>query len=94
MTLRERIARAMYCTKNRADQMDYALEPAKIREVYLTCADAVLAEIEAAGMILVPREPTEAQLKLCYDWASSANHVKINERFYRAMLSAAPAGGE
>ena len=89
MTMRERIATAMakYEFPERRN-LSVVLPP------YLKLADAVLAEIEAAGMVLVPREPTEAQLKLCYDWALNANQVETNKLFYRAMLSAAPAGGE
>jgi hypothetical protein len=93
MTLRERIARAMCLDE--ANRTGY--EPAAAQRFvesnwleYADTADAVLAEIEAAGMVLVPKEPTEAML--------TEGHYETGEdrdtyyRIYRAMLSA--AGGE
>jgi hypothetical protein len=88
MTLRERIARAI-CE---ADLWPGAWAEAceAERNAYLFKADAVLAEIVAAAMVLVPKEPTEAML--------TEGHYETGEdrdtyyRIYRAMLSA--AGGE
>jgi len=54
-------------------------------------ADAVLAEIAAAGMVLVPREPTEAMLRCVTPYRNQDHDTRA---VYGAMLSAAPAGGE
>jgi hypothetical protein len=99
MTLRERIARAAenaYCRTQAGDIPQTGL--------FENVADAVLAEIAAAGMVLVPREPTEAMLQ-----TGCATHkpgvpmgntdrecprIANRRAIYRAMLSAAPAGGE
>jgi hypothetical protein len=58
---------------------------------YAYVADAVLAEIEAAGMVLVPKEPTEAMLEAVTPFPGERHSTRA---VYRAMLSAAPSGGE
>jgi hypothetical protein len=100
MTMRERIARRMYMDGNRLPEEEWDREFPQVRESYRELADAALAEIAAAGMVLVPREPTEEQLKAGYtgimfdcDRDEEPNEADCG-RAYRAMLSAAPAGGE
>ncbi len=84
--LRERIAKALYCANYDGDKRPWAERLDWERELYLISADAVLAEIAAAGLVLVPREPTGDML--------SAGEWKIMNDFtasevYRAMIAAA-----
>ena len=95
MTMRERLARALA----QADGLDpdkiisyhYGDVPAWQSRTRLKNADAVLAEIEAAGMVLVPKEPTEAMLEAVTPFPGERHSTRA---VYRAMLSAAPSGGE
>jgi hypothetical protein len=84
--MRERLARAAetaYCRTQAGD-----LPQTRIFE---NVADAVLAEIAAAGMVLVPKEPTEAMLEAVTPFPGERHSTRA---VYRAMLSAAPSGGE
>ena len=87
MTMRERLARAKspceYLPFNDGNELEQKVDQGWTD--WLRYADAVLAEIAAAGMVLVPREPTEAMMEAAI-FRSSAIEL------YRAMLSA--AGGE
>jgi len=95
MTMRERIARAICLTYIRANGVGDEVDPFGWTE-YLAEADAVLAEIEAAGMVLVPKEPTEAMKDAAYDrmGAEAGADYPSPESSWEAMLSAAPAVGE
>jgi hypothetical protein len=63
--------------------------PGKFREVALIEADAALAAIEARGMVVVPKEPTEAMTRDGRDahWRDNLETVDV----YRAMIAAASA---
>lgn len=80
MTLRERIARAIRKAQSGS------------RWTMDDVADAVLAEIAAAGMVLVPREAIAEIEALRY----RATNVYVQEALAKAvaMLSAAPSGGD
>jgi len=64
---------------------------------YLAAADAVLAEIAAAGLVLVPKEPTEAMFckgdEVLVDHLSDSMFVfkpdTPAQAVYRAMIAAA-----
>ena len=88
MTMRERLARAIFFRGDKQDDVQWDYVRRDLAEKAMAQADAVLAEIAAAGMVLVPREPTEAMLRAVTP-ARSQDHS--NRAVYRAMLSAAPA---
>ena len=54
---------------------------------------AALKAAEAAGWVMVPREPTEAMIEKTYD-ASDGASVEACQSFYRAMIAAAPKVSE
>jgi hypothetical protein len=106
--MRERLARAMcrndgMIWEDQANAMTSG-SGGNDQEVYLSAADAVLAEIAAAGMVLVPREPTEAMVEAVEKGRiefmqdpladNDGDMVESDRYIARAMLSAAPAGGE
>jgi hypothetical protein len=59
--------------------------PPEDTQAYAVAADAVLADFEAAGLVIVPREPTEAMIDAC--------PLETNEQIiianWRAMIDAA-----
>jgi len=62
MEMREQIARAIFesnPSRNSALQWGNAACP---RKRYLRQADAILADIDKAGSVIVPREPTEEMI--------------------------------
>jgi hypothetical protein len=50
-----------------------------------TAIDAFEAALESAGLVLVPREPTEAMLDVAENWNTRGTGREI----YRAMIEAA-----
>lgn len=93
MELVERIARALA----KADKKDPdapawvrypGAEPFGIcwRDQYADKARACLAEIEAAGMVVVPREPTREMIMAAY---SSSDDLRLARFKWEAMINVA-----
>jgi hypothetical protein len=61
-------------------------------------ADAILAALDAAGLAVVPVEPTEAVKEAGVNAMASLEYIAANEHeaqhIYRAMLAAAAKEGE
>jgi hypothetical protein len=54
--MRERLARAIFFRGDKQDDVQWDYVRRDLAEKAMAQADAVLAEIEAAGMVLVPRD--------------------------------------
>jgi hypothetical protein len=86
----ERLARAMWKWDSGSD-WDKAFAPRK--NMFLALARACLSEIEAAGMVIVPREPTEEMLAA---GAVAEGHGNLEAEalsLWSAMLAASPKQG-
>ena len=103
MTLRERIARAIYGAMWVTDGIPWDSASTRVHRVCYESADAVLAEIESAGMVLVTDADVWTALKeiACSDPVKAKRCVMVSQADLlravaraSAMLSAAPAGGE
>jgi hypothetical protein len=100
MTLRERLVWALFKATFHPDEDEAVMRQKWLdwhdeQRQHYRRADAVLAEIAAAGMVLVPRQPAEAMDKAYYEaHARAANVFASASEAYRAMLSAAPSVGE
>ncbi len=57
-----------------------------VRPSYLALAACMLAEIAAAGMVVVPREPTAEMLEAAWAYIHDENGVGT----WKAMIEAAP----
>lgn len=71
--------------------------PEENREACLAIARAAFAEIDAAGFVIVPREPTEAMLNGARDWSvkeyGGVDRIGVGKDgasgYWRAMIDAA-----
>lgn len=82
--MRERLARAMYERGHAPAKWSDAL--AEMRADTLIIIDAVLAAIEAAGMVIVPREPSDAMKKA---WQGPEPWDQDALEVWQAMIAAA-----
>lgn len=97
----ERMARALYeCERERAENATEVMETATGRncpsmamepwdecfECFLSDATAALSILDQAGMVIVPREPSEAML----NYAAGSRHTRlVAKAHYQAMIEAA-----
>jgi hypothetical protein len=91
MTDRDKLIEAMAAAL--ADEE--GLRPTEHSRRWVRQAKAVLTAIEANGLVVVPREPTEAMIEAGEDqeWRMHVETVLGTDRWrrvYRAMLAAAP----
>lgn len=83
----EAMARAAYET---APYIQLPWEETWRKDREIARAQAALAAIEANGLVVVPREPTEAMKEAAYDADDEGGHFNAYVA-YRAMLAAALA---
>lgn len=105
--IRETIARAIYDDANPSYRHDgygevmpcWAAARRERKSSYRKSADAVLRALDAAGLVVVPRDPTEAMMnagyrkvgKMHYEPTASAQGWGEHATdIYRAMIAAAP----
>jgi hypothetical protein len=87
MSAREAIARAVICDWQTADE--------EYRDYVLDRAAAILAALDAAGVAVVPKEPTQSMINAAVEYTSyAADRVYPEDcvNIYHAMLAAAKEG--
>lgn len=82
----ERIARAVWERGRVVGLAAWEQQPDHYREHPRAIAAAVLADLDAAGLCIVLREPTEGMIRALNSYAQCEGYI---EEGYRAMLAAA-----
>lgn len=86
---REKIVEVMARSDATFDGRLYEAMPRSDRERYKDRSSCALSALEAAGYVVVPREPTEAMLEAGNDARLPLGTIEENTiKTYRAMLAA------
>jgi hypothetical protein len=87
--LRELLARAI-CFADHLDRFDASASinyQDKHQHCFVPHADAIIAALDAAGLVVVPREPTPRMIEVGCEYVEFINTASDA---YRAMLAASP----